>query len=63
MRTDILAGDRNGDMVAPGYKVIYRGKERTVVELYEEHDEVSIGLQGARGILWVDEDQIELVDE
>jgi len=61
MRTDIIAGDKNGEMVKPGDRVIYNGKVEVIKELFEENDEVKIGLEAWFISYWVQEDEIELV--
>jgi hypothetical protein len=62
MRTDIIAGDMHGDMVAPGDTVLFEDKPYIIKELFEEHDEVTIGLEDEDGSVFVvDEDRIELV--
>jgi len=57
----IIASDKNGEMVAPGDRVIYNGKVEMIRELYEENDHVRIGLEAWFGPYIVDEDEIELV--
>jgi len=56
----IIASDKNGEMVAPGDRVIYNGKVEMIRELYEENDHVRIGLEAWFGPYIVDEDEIEL---
>ena len=60
MRDDIIAGDMHGIMVIPGDPVMLEDKRYIIKELFEEHDEVRIGLEDGDNILWVCENDIEL---
>lgn len=57
----IIASDMNGEMVSPGDRVLYKGKVEMIKELYEENDNVRIGLEAWFGPYVADEDEIELV--
>ena len=48
-------------MVIPGDPVLLEDKRYIIKELFEEHDEVRIGLEDGDNILWVCENDIELV--
>ena len=61
MRDDIIAGDMHGIMVTPGDPVMLEDKRYIIKELFEEHDEVRIGLEDGDHILWVCENDIEVV--
>ena len=61
LKGGIIAGDKNGEMVKPGDRVIYNGKVEMIKELYEENDKVKIGLEAWFSSYWVREDEIELV--
>lgn len=56
----IIASDKNGEMVSPGDRVLYKGKVEIIKELYEENDQVRIGLEAWFSAYIVDEEEIEL---
>lgn len=61
LKGSVIAGDMHGIMVAPGDPVMLEDKRYIIKELFEEHDEVRIGLEDGDNILWVCENDIELV--